>query len=252
MNIFSYESKVSQVLMFVADLIILNVCFVICCLPIFTIGAAQAALYTAVRAINDPEDDRSPYKVFFGALFDGFGSVTLAWLTFFVVEVALFSAANFASGAVDVTGDSKHVATFWISAVALILVMFLHAQMPLFHSRFRCSAGQLIRNTFFLCLAHPLRSILVAVLIWAPLVLAFWQTGLFLSGSLAFILLYYSVVFLLNFIVMKKPFRTLIDHYNATHDEDGFAILIPDEEEPNETDEDEYDEEEITDEEEDA
>ena len=187
MNIFSYESKVTQVLMFVADLAILNICFVLCCLPIFTIGAAQAALYTAVRAINDPEDDRSPWKIFFGHFFEGFGTITGAWLTFFLVEIALYFAITRSSGSVNVT-------TFWISMAAMILVMLLHAQVPLFHSRFGCSVGQLIRNSFFLCLAHPLRSILAAALIWGPLILFFAATNLFLHTSIAFILLYYAVV----------------------------------------------------------
>ena len=50
-SFFSYESKPMQILMFVGDLIILNVIFLVCCLPIFTIGAAQAGLYTAMKAI---------------------------------------------------------------------------------------------------------------------------------------------------------------------------------------------------------
>ena len=223
MNIFSYESKINQILMFVADLAILNVCFVLCCLPIFTIGPAQAALYTAVRAINDPEDDRSPWKVFFSHFFEGFGTITAAWLIFFVTEIALFFAITRSSGYVNVP-------TFWISMAAMVLVMLLHAQIPLFHSRFGCSVGQLIRNSFFLCLAHPLRSILVAVLIWAPLVLFLAATNLFLHTSITLILLYYAVVFLLNFMIMKKPFATLIDHYRETHDAEGVAILTPEEE----------------------
>lgn len=232
MNIFSYESKVTQVLMFVADLAILNICFVLCCLPIFTIGAAQAALYTAVRAINDPEDDRSPWKIFFSHFFEGFGTVTGAWLIFFVTEIILYFAITRSSGHVNVP-------TFWISIVAMVLVMLLHAQVPLFHSRFSCNVGQLIRNSFFLCLAHPLRSILAAALIWGPLILFFAATNLFLHTSIAFILLYYAVVFLVNFIVMKKPFRTLIDHYNETHDAEGFAILTPEEEMEEETEDEE-------------
>ena len=75
MNIFNYESKVSQVLMFVADLIILNVCFILCCIPVFTIGAAQAALYSGVRTLLDPETDEKPRRIFFKEFVNSF-SVT--------------------------------------------------------------------------------------------------------------------------------------------------------------------------------
>ena len=46
MNFFSYESKPMQILMLLGDLIILNLLFILCSLPVFTIGAAQAGLYT--------------------------------------------------------------------------------------------------------------------------------------------------------------------------------------------------------------
>ena len=91
MNIFSYESKFSQVLMFVADLAILNLVFVLCCIPIFTIGAAQAALYSGIRTLQDPEDGESPVKAFFRAFKIGFGSVTGAWFVFSVLEFLMAS-----------------------------------------------------------------------------------------------------------------------------------------------------------------
>ena len=52
MNIFNYESKFNQLLMTLADLIILNLLFVVCSLPIFTIGAAQAGLFTGIRVLR--------------------------------------------------------------------------------------------------------------------------------------------------------------------------------------------------------
>ena len=65
MNFFSYESKPMQILMYIADLVILNVLFVLCSIPIFTIGASHAALYSAIRTLQDPEDDTSVTKAFF-------------------------------------------------------------------------------------------------------------------------------------------------------------------------------------------
>ena len=60
-GLFSYDSKPMQILMFVGDLIILNILYLICCIPIFTIGAAQAGMYTACKVLLDKEDDSSPY-----------------------------------------------------------------------------------------------------------------------------------------------------------------------------------------------
>ena len=41
---FDYDNKFMQLLSKATDMIILNLLFLLCCIPIFTIGAAQAAL----------------------------------------------------------------------------------------------------------------------------------------------------------------------------------------------------------------
>ena len=174
MSIFSYESKFSQTLMFLADLSILNMVFVLCCLPIFTIGAAQAALYSGIRTLQDPENDESPVKAFFKAFRTGFGSISIAWIVFFALE---FLMASIIYGSFTATGFP-----LWSAIAAMVVLMLLHAQVPLFHARFSCSAGQLIRNSFLLVLAHPLRSVLVAVLIWLPMIVFLWDIPLFATA----------------------------------------------------------------------
>ena len=76
-SIFSYDSPLMQVLTYIGDLIILNFIFLLCCLPVFTIGAAQAGMFTAVRVLSDKEDDSSAVAAFFRGFKNGFGKVTL-------------------------------------------------------------------------------------------------------------------------------------------------------------------------------
>jgi len=89
-NIFSYDSKLVTSLSFIADLFILNLLYLVCCLPLFTIGAAQAGLHNAVRILQDPLDGRSTVKAFFRGFKEGFGRITLAWLLFYVIEGILY------------------------------------------------------------------------------------------------------------------------------------------------------------------
>ena len=206
MNIFSYESKISQVLMFIADLAIMNICFVLCCLPIFTIGAAQAALYTGIRILVDPNTDESPLGAFFKAFITGFKSITLGWGLGFLC-VAAMAVVTFL---VSVLAKTQEGAPVWMSIIALALFTLWTTQMPMFHSRFSCSVKQLWRNSIILLILHPLRSILVTVLMWLPVGVLCYDTYLFLAATPGWILLYYSVAFLVNFFVMKKPFENFI------------------------------------------
>ena len=224
MNIFSYESKVSQVLMFAADLCLLNLQFILCCLPLFTIGAAQAALFSGIRVLVDPEDDTSPTKAFWKGFRTGFGSVTLAWGAFALAEIAMLVILYLviAVGLVKAGGAAVPIIFCLIALAGLVL---LQSQIPLFHSRFNCTAGQLLNNCVRLVPAYPLRSIAVTLLLWAPFGAFLAMNGfVFVAASLAMILLYYAVAFMLSFYIMKKPFNMLIEQYNATHDKDGNVL----------------------------
>ncbi len=204
-NIFSYDSKLTQVLGYVADLFFLNVIFLICCLPIFTIGAAQAGLYTATRQMIDPNDERSVIKAFFRGFANGFGKISLISTFFLVLDVMLLYT-------LFMSIDYAQIGIHWsFSTVLLALCLLIHSLLPIFHFRFSCGPFQLFRNCVLLLIAHPLRSIAVMVLTWAPAALFFLNPRMFMELSALFLMFYYSVAFLFGAFLMVKPFKQLID-----------------------------------------
>lgn len=224
-SIFSYESKPMQVLMFVGDLIILNAIYILCCIPIFTIGAAQAGMFTAVRVLQDPEDDSSPTAAFFRGFTNGFGRVTLAWglMTVILVLVGISALYAYALGL-----------PAWLCVLPFAICALFQTLIPVFHSRFDCTVKQLIRNTWFLAFAHPLRSILTVAIIWVPGVVFALDTYRFMSLTIIWITLYFSTGMLFGHLFLRKPFNTLVDHFNETHKqpdaEEAAALEAPAEE----------------------
>lgn len=235
-NLFSYENPIMQLLMKIGDMIILNFMFLLCCLPVVTIGAAQAGLYTAMKVMRDPEDDSSLIEAYLRGFKNGFLTITLAWCVMAVALVVVSLACAYAAG--------FGLAT-WICIVPVALMAWYVAQIPAFHSRFGCTAWQLIRNVWFLIIAHPLRTLAVAVLTWLPV-------GLFLSKySFAFFTLvpiwctlYFSTAAAFSYGFLKKPFDVLIQHFNSTQEAAAEAVVealpeevveaLPEAEEPTE------------------
>ena len=207
-SIFSYESTPMQILMFLGDLMILNFLFIICCIPIFTIGAAQAGLYTGLRVLMDKEDDSSPSGAFFRGFATGFGKVTIAWgiATLILVAVALAGYVAIYNGA-----------PLWIVIVGVCICALFQSLVSAFHARFDCTPMQLLRNTWFLVIAHPLRSIGIAILIWLPVIDALSDMYPFMMRTPIWGTLYYSTAFLFANTFLKKPFQTLIDNFNEVH-----------------------------------
>ena len=213
-NIFSYDSKLTQVLGYVADLFFLNVIFLICCLPVFTIGAAQAGLYTATRQMIDPNDDRSVIKAFFRGFANGFGKISLISTFFLVLDVILLYT-------LFMSIDYAQIGIHWaFPTVLLALCLLVHSLLPVFHYQFSCGPFQLFRNCILLLIAYPLRSIAVMVLTWAPAALFFLKPQMFLDLSALFVMFYYSVAFLFGAYIMVKPFKQLIDDMDINEEKE--------------------------------
>lgn len=233
---FSYESKPMQIMMFLGDIILLNVIYILCCLPVFTIGAAQAGMFTACKVLLDKEDDSSPYAAFWRGFTSGFGTVTLAWG---VATVVMGVTIWFAVSAMLLEGAK------WLSWIAMGLVAVFQCLVPAFHSRFGCKWWQLLTNSWFLLFAHPLRSIGTTLLIWIPgIAFALLDLHTFMTLTPIWGALYYATAFCFASTFLKKPFKTLTDHYNEVH-----GIKPEGEEKPAEDEEydeaydDEYDDE---------
>lgn len=189
-----------QGLLVVADYIILNVLYILCCMPIVTIGAAQAGLYTGVRVLQDKENDSSCIKAFFRGFYNGFGKVTLVWL----VYGAIMAALCYSLITIYLINGGQQNGAFWCNAAALGLLASLQLITVLVHSHFHCTVGQLFRNAAFLFISHPVRAVLAAALVWLPVVVIGLNFPAFVNGTLLWCAGYYSVVFGLNERLMKK------------------------------------------------
>ena len=204
-NFFSLDSPVVQLLSKLMDMILLNLLYLLCCLPLITIGAAQAGLMTAVRVMQDPEDDSSCFHAFFRGFRGGFGKITLLWTVgacgFCFLAHLLFTVIS-----IDGTLDSFAV---FCTGLELSLLAMLLTMAAAFHSRFDCSIWQIIRSSWFLTFLHLPRTLAEAGLIWLPLLLAAWNLTVFIKMFPLWALIYYSAAFVLCFRLIRPPFEEL-------------------------------------------
>ena len=83
---FNLDAPVIQWLGKVGQMMVTTVTWLICCLPVFTVGAATAALYRMM--FNLKEDRSCALKEFFRAFRENFRKATLLWLLL-LLSVAL-------------------------------------------------------------------------------------------------------------------------------------------------------------------
>lgn len=78
-NLLGIDNPVMRFLSRVFDLIILNICFLICCIPLVTIGPSITALYSVCLKIVKNEDSYI-VKGFFKAFVQNFKTSLMLWL----------------------------------------------------------------------------------------------------------------------------------------------------------------------------
>ena len=120
-ELFNIESPFMQLLTRVGDLIIVNVLYLLCCVPIVTIGAATAALHKVGQAIVY-DTDNGIAKTFFRAFRENFKQATALWLMMAVFAAAMVCNYLLISGFVVGTPATVLKGAL-VVAIGLVLVL---------------------------------------------------------------------------------------------------------------------------------
>ena len=188
-SILSYDSKFMKTLEHVADTMLLNILFLLCCLPVFTIGAAWCALFSGCRALSE---DTTPFRCFVKGFRGGFKRATLAWLILLPV-LALLTYTAYTVWMLMKLEFSMALFTLIISLIALVAALGVTTMVFLFYSRFECTLRQLLKNGLFMHLGHMIRSTLIGVGCWFPVIAFFVQPYLFGQLIPVWLFLYFGV-----------------------------------------------------------
>lgn len=156
---FNTESSIFQFLGMLADYTILNIIFLITCIPIVTIGPAITALFS-VTMQNVRNEGSSIIKSYFYAFRRNFWSSLALFLVYFVVGFILIFNFSF--------WLTLHTAMANIALVFLILfaLLYLFSFFYIFAltARFENTLRQTIKNSILLALANPRQTILLSLI----------------------------------------------------------------------------------------
>lgn len=87
-NMFSCDSGFSRFMNRISDLFILNILWIICSIPIITIGASTTALYSVDLKLLDNEESYI-IKNFFKAFKENFKKSTILWISIIIISILL-------------------------------------------------------------------------------------------------------------------------------------------------------------------
>lgn len=204
-NILSYDSKLIIMLEGVANTMLLNILFLICCIPVVTIGAAFTALFSGCRAMMN---DEPCFRAFFRGFRSGFKRATLVWL----IQAPVLAVLALTAHSVWVymnAGVKMGVFTLVVALIGLVIGLAVSVMTYLFYSRFECTVRQLLKNGLFMTLGCFIRAVIIGLINWAPVIMFFVLPYPFLQLSIVFVVLWFGVSASLSVWLMKKPFASL-------------------------------------------
>ncbi len=177
----------------------LNLLFLLCSLPVFTMGASLTALYAGLRAMVKKEPC---FQAFFSTLRKSFLRATVLW----VILLPLNALLVFNVCTIWYYQVSGSLPALILSALFAALLLSITTMVFLFYSRFEGTLLQLLRYGGTMCLSHPLRSLLICLLTWSPFALLLASPMIFLFFGVLFAFFYFAVVSFAAIWLMNHPF----------------------------------------------
>lgn len=177
---FSIDGKFYEAISKLVDLVILNILFLICCIPIVTIGASTTALYGVTKKMAKK---REGYIVrnFFKLFQENFKQSTIMWLILFVAgtipTIDLYIINEMPTGM-----GQKVLQGFALLAMIFVLFVFLYAMA--LQSTFENTVKNTLKNAFLMGLGHFPWTLLILFVALSPLLSLIvmgnnWSTELF-------------------------------------------------------------------------
>ena len=202
---FSLDSKFMRTMSMIADLIILNVIYLVTCLPVVTIGAASTAMYTVCFRLGTAREG-SLVKGYFRAFRDEFRQATLVWLF-----LLLFGAASCVNIFIFLSMDGwMHYLFFPFVLFLLVVLMMMGYAFPLL-SQFRNDTKSVIKNALIFSVAYLPRTVLIVVINVFPWALLLTNLYLFLQVGFMWVIIYFAAAAYINARLLKKVFAPYME-----------------------------------------
>jgi len=210
------DGPVFRFLSLMYDLMILNIIYVITCIPVITIGAATSALYRTMLDKRYGLD--AGVKTYLRQFLANFRQSTPRFLLFLLICAVLAFDARYAISG----GLPAPSLLFSIFLVMLTVAAGLSSWVLALTGQFDNTLTGTLRNAALLTFRHlPLT--LLLLLRFLPLLLAYFSAPLFLVFSFLFFLFYYSLAAYLAAGPMSRIFLPLMspeEREKRTRDDD--------------------------------
>lgn len=185
----------------ICDFIFLNVIWLVCSIPVFTIGASTTALYTVMLKLVKNEEGYI-VKGFFKAFASNFKKSTILWLI--ILAAACVSGADFYVSGMMVAPLNNIFRVIFIVLGFIVLSVFIYV-FPL-TARYENSVKNTLKNALLLSIAKLPYTLLMIVITAGPVILTFMTVKTMMIGIMLWIVIGGALVAWVNSFILRRVF----------------------------------------------
>lgn len=200
-SILGIDGPVYHFLSRVVELILLNIVFILCCLPIITIGASVTAMFSLTLKMVRGEEG-GLINGFWQALKSNFKQSTLVWglLALFGMILALnYFFLQF------YTGKFSTIILMSLVMFSAIFCIYLVLIFP-YIARYQCTIKQACINVLKMSIANPFLTLLIIVMTLGPTVLMFFSPFVFVIKIYLDIFIGFSLIIYISSFMIRSMF----------------------------------------------
>lgn len=201
-KLFSYNSPVIKWINRMGKIAILNMLWLLCCIPIVTIGASTAAMYRIAMDLAQKRDDVSVFGDFFRAFRSNFKHGTLVWLILLLpTALVMLNLLMLITGGLGYT-----MSTYIVCLIPVPPLLFIYAYVFAYVATFEDKPMRTIINSAILSIANFLKTLLMVVLNLLPFIVYVFATEIFVRFLFVWLLFAFALIAYLNSKLILKVF----------------------------------------------
>lgn len=210
MNLLNEDNVIHIFLNKLGDIIVANLLFLVCCIPIITIGPALTALYHCMlRTVKG--NNNGTTKTFFRAFKENFRQSLIVWLGLLAVGFILFLNIRFLQNTASVVSKPLFYVSLGIAGLVIILALYIFPVIAAFAN----TTMNLLKNAYVFAFLHFPSTLAIAVISILPMFMTYRDIKLMPLYACCWFFFGFGLTAYVNSLLLYRMFKPFLEKEDA-------------------------------------
>lgn len=198
----------------ICDMVCLNILWLICSIPIITIGASTAALYTVMLKMVKNEEGYI-FRGFFKAFKSNFKQSTTMWIVILLLGIVCWIDYRVAGVMPGMGGSIMRIIFLLLGFILLSVTIYI---FPL-TARYENTIRNTVRNALILTVGKLPYTLLMVVVTVGSVIISLWNSMTLMFAIPLWFIIGVSLIAWINSYILRRVFMIFDSVENGTNDE---------------------------------